>query len=131
VWDTVGKHPELGNEGFAGTTSFEWIEGGAFLLMRSQFEHPKIPTTVAVIGSDNTAGDYFMLTFDAREISRKYDISVGDNMWRWSRSAPEFAQRFLATLSSDGNSMVGKGELSRDNIHWERDLDVAYTRRSG
>ncbi len=126
-WTTVGTHPQLPGT-LHGTTEFNWIEGGAFLLMHSAIDEPKIPSAVAIFGSDDDAGTYFMVYFDERGVSRKYDMSLRDNVWKWWRDSPNFSQRYVGTIADDGNTIIGKGELSRDNVTWERDLDLTYTR---
>ena len=35
-WNTVGTHPLVPGTTFHGHASFEWIEGGAFLIMHSE-----------------------------------------------------------------------------------------------
>ena len=111
-----------------GRTSFEWIEGGAFLIMRSEIHERAIPSAVAIFGSDDSTGEYFMLYFDERGVSRKYEVTLRDNIWRWCRNAPGFSQRFTGTLSDDGRTIVGKGEVTRDGATWENDLELTYTR---
>jgi hypothetical protein len=69
-----------------------------------------------------------MLYFDVRGVSRKYEVAVDPNSWRWWRDAPEFSQRFTVTVARDHRSMVGRGELSRDGSTWNADLDVTYVR---
>jgi hypothetical protein len=69
-----------------------------------------------------------MLTFDERGVSRKHEVSMRDNTWKWWRSTPGFFQRYEATITNDGNTIVGKGELSKDGVSWEKDLDLTYTR---
>ena len=127
-WRTVGSHPLLPAMTLHGHTSFEWIEGGAFLLMHSEIDEPGIPSGVAVFGSDDSADGCFMLYFDERGVSRKYEVVLRNNTWTWWRDAPGFSQRFTGTFADDGRSIIGKGELSRDGSTWERDLELVYTR---
>jgi hypothetical protein len=127
-WNTVGRHPLLPHQVLHGRTSFEWLEGGAFLIMHSEIEEPAIPSGVAIIGSDDSADEFAMLYFDERGVSRKYQISMQNNVWKWWRDFPGFSQRFTCTVSDDGRTMVGKGELSKDNLSWEGDLDLTYRR---
>ncbi|MBA3657804.1 MAG: hypothetical protein H0W69_10685 [Gemmatimonadaceae bacterium] len=127
-WKTIGRHPLLPHQVLHGRTSFEWLEEGAFLIMHSEMEGPDIPSGVAIIGSDDSAGEFMMLYFDERGVSRKYEISIHNNIWKWWRDFPGFSQRFTCTISDDARTMVGKGELSRDNSSWEGDLDLTYTR---
>jgi hypothetical protein len=79
TWRTTGTHPYLPNKTLHGRASFEWIEDGAFLLMRSEITEPEIPSGIAIFGSDNVTGEYFMLYFDERGVSRKYDVSFKKN----------------------------------------------------
>ena len=127
-WNTVGTHPHLPGTTLHGRTSFEWIEGGAFLLMHSEIEEPGIPSGVAIFGSDDATNEYFMLYFDERGVSRKYDVALRDNAWKWWRNAPGFSQRFTGTIVDGGRTIIGKGELSRDGSTWEGDLELTYRR---
>jgi hypothetical protein len=113
---------------FHGRTSFAWIEGGAFVIMHSQIDEPEIPSGIAIFGTDDTTGECVMLYFDERGVSRKYDVSLRGNVWKWWRNAPGFSQRFAGTIAADGRTIVGRGELSRDGASWEPDLALTYTR---
>jgi hypothetical protein len=63
-----------------GHTSFGWVDNGAFLAMR-QFETPSgPPQAVLVIGRDQAEGNYEVLYFDRRPMSRIYHMSL-----RWQR----------------------------------------------
>jgi len=128
TWNTVGKHPLIPETTLHGQSSFEWLEGGAFLIMHSSIEEPGIPTGIAIFGSDDSAREIFMLYFDERGVSRKYECAIHGRTWKWWREAPGFSQRFTVTVAEDGRSMIGKGELSRDGSTWEKDLQLTYTR---
>ena len=126
-WRTEGSHPYLPGT-LHGRSSFEWIESGAFLLWRSEIDEPGVPSGVAIFGGDESSGELFMLYFDERGVSRKYDVSMSGATMRWWRNAPDFAQRYTLEISPDGQTMVGRGELSKDGETWERDLDLTYRR---
>ena len=127
-WNTVGTHPLVPGTTFHGRSSFAWIEGGAFLIMHSQIDEPEIPSGIAIFGSDDTTGECSMLYFDERGVSRRYEVSVRENVWRCWRNAPGFSQRFAATIAADHRTIVSRGELSRDGAVWEPDLELTYTR---
>src|SRR5215207_1755205 len=91
TWITVGTHPLVPGTTFHGQTTFDWLEGGAFLRMRSQIDEPEIPSGTAVFGSDDATGECSMLYFDERGVSRRYEISVRDNARKWWRDAPGFS----------------------------------------
>ncbi len=128
VWNTVGTHPLVPGKTFHGKTSFQWIEGGAFLLIRSEIDEPEIPSGIAVFGSDNGTGELFMSYFDERDVSRKYDVAIEGNVVRWWRDSPDLSQRMVLTISDDGKTMHSQGEMSRDGGSWELDLQLTYSR---
>ncbi|CAN5268104.1 hypothetical protein BH11ACT3_BH11ACT3_20660 [soil metagenome] len=127
-WRTTGAHPMVPDTTFHGQTSFAWHEGGAFLIMRSQIDESEIPNGVAIIGSDDAAGTFFMIYFDEREVSRKYDVTLIERGFVWSRDEAGFAQRQTLEASDDGSRLTGSGEMSRDGGDWEGDLSLAYER---
>jgi uncharacterized protein DUF1579 len=129
TWDTVGTHPYLPGKTLHGRAIFELIEGGAFLRWRSEIDEPEVPSGVAILGSDNATGDYHMLYFDERDVSRKFDITIEGNEVRLQRSSPDFSQRMVLTVADDGRTMVSKGEMSRNGGAWEPDLQLTYSRR--
>jgi hypothetical protein len=111
-----------------GSVSFEWLEGGAFLVMRAGVEWSGPSGSVAVIGRDEMTETYSMLYFDARSVTRIYEMSFGDGVWKQWRSAPEFSQRFTGTFSDDGSTIAARWEKSSDGSHWDHDFDLTYTR---
>lgn len=127
-WKTVGTHPYLPGKTLHGRAAFEWIEGGAFLLMRSEIDEPEIPSGVAIFGSDDATGECYMLYFDERDVSRKYDVSIERNGLRWQRSSPDLSQRMVLTIAADRKTIFSKGEMSRDGGAWEPDLELNYSR---
>jgi len=127
-WTTSATHPMMPSERFTGESTFAWLDEGAFVIWRSSLNDPRFPVGVAIFGSDDERSEYFMLYFDSRGVSRKYDVNVEDNIIRWSRNAPTLSQRFTWTISGDGRTVTSKGEMSRNGGAWEGDLEVAYTR---
>jgi len=81
-WITTGTHGLTGDTILHGRTSFEWLEKGAFLMMRTVIDDPHFPSTVAIFGSDDSEKEYYMLTFDERGVSRKYEVTLRDNIWK-------------------------------------------------
>ena len=127
-WTTEGKHPLVPNTTLHGRSSFKWIEGGAFLVWYSEMDQKDFPAGIAIFGSDNGTGTYFMMYFDERSVSRKYDVSFQDGVIKWGRNAPGFSQRYSWTFTDNGNTIIGKGELSKDGVTWQQDLDLTFTR---
>jgi hypothetical protein len=125
-WQTTGSHPYIPHVELHGRVSFEWIEGGAFLMIRSEIDNPKFPDGIAIIGSDDDARAYYMIYFDERGISRKYDVSITKDQLTWWRNDTKFSQRFTMTIEQD--KLASHGEMSRDGGAWEQDLSLNYTR---
>ena len=128
TWNTVGTHPLTPGATYHGRTTFEWLAGGAFLVMHSRIDEPQIPSAIAVFGTDDATGECTMLYFDERDISRKYEVSFQGSELKWWRNAPGFSQRMTLTVSADGRTIVARGELSRDDAPWGPDLELTYTR---
>ena len=127
-WETEGAHPMLPGEAIRGTSTFEWLDGRRFVIWRSQYEHPKIPDAITLIGV--TDGQLSMHYFDERGVYRVYAASLDQGTWRYWRDAPapDLSQRFSGTFSDGGNTITGRGELSKDGSTWEDDLALDYRR---
>jgi hypothetical protein len=130
-WNTTGSHPYFPGTTFHGKTSFKRIEGGAFIMMSSHTDENEIPDGMAIIGSDDSTEEFFMLYFDERNVSRKYDLSATGKTITWWRNAADFKQKNTLIISADGNSIEGKGQMCREGKEWEDDLSLNYTRIQG
>lgn len=127
-WQTTGSHPYLPGITLHGRTTFDWLAGGAFLIMHSEIDDPNLPSGVAIFGSDDAAKKFFMLYFDERGVSRKYDVTMIGNTLTWWRDEPSFSQRFTIAIEDDGNTMASKGEMSREGAAWEKDIALTFVR---
>jgi hypothetical protein len=100
------------------------------VIQRSHYDHPEIPDAIAIIGV--TDGQLSMHYFDHRGVYRVYTVSVEGDRWRYWRDAPGFSQRFTGVLGDDGNTITGRGQLSRhgpgDEPSWQDDLAITYHR---
>jgi hypothetical protein len=126
-WATEGAHPLLPGEPIRGTSTFEWLDGRRFVIWRSHYDHPRIPNGITIIGiTDGLSMHYF----DQRGVYRVYAASLDRATWPYWRdaSAPDFSQRFTGTFSNDGNTITGRGQLSKDGTTWKGDLDLTYQR---
>lgn len=125
-WRTTGTHPMMTGAELSGRTSFDWHEGGAFLIMRSEVEEPSFPDGVAIIGSDDSAGRFSMIYFDERGVSRVMDVTVGEDTVTWRHDDPKFAQ--LLTIRKEGDRLVSKGLMSQNRGPWTDDLSQVFER---
>ena len=126
-WLTEATHPALPATVVHGRSTFEWLAGERFLIQRSQTDHPDFPDAIAILGAapDGLSMHYF----DSRGVHRVYEASVGDGVWRMSRRAPGFSQRFTGTFGDDGRTISGLWELSADDASWDDDVAITYRRR--
>ena len=118
-----------------GRATFEWIEGGAFLVQRSEaaWTHPgwvdNAPrTTRAVIGFDDATGEVVQLYADDRGAFRIYRGTVTDEEWLLQRAAPDFHQRFIGTFRDGGRTIDARWESSPDGEAWDLDFPITYRR---
>ena len=110
-----------------GLSTFEVIENSGFLVER-QGDIP-LPWSRWVMGRDDSEQNYSVLYFDDRSVSRKYEMSFNDDVWRKWRSAPGFWQRFEGNISKDGKTIKAYWEVSTDNgKNWKHDFDLTYKR---
>lgn len=122
------------------TTRFEWMEGEAFLVQRTDAAPSDIGVSpewvanspmpvITVIGLDDFSDRFSMLYADGRGVRRVYDMTFGDGEWRiWGQPGAEFFQRFIASLRDGGDVITGRWEASPDGSSWTVDFDVTYTR---
>jgi hypothetical protein len=114
-----------------GRTTFEWMDGGAFLIQRFTSTHaaPLSGTVsgMAVIGPvTDTEADFTQHYYDSRGVARVYHMTLEGDLWTLSREAPGFCQRYLATISPDSTVMTGAWEKSADRHEWEYDFGLTY-----
>jgi hypothetical protein len=127
-WKTTGSHPYFPGTVLHGRVSFEWVFGGAFLAQHTELDNPKFPNGIAIFGSDDMEKKFFVLYFDERGVSRKYDMTIKDNQVKWWRDDPAFSQRMNLTIKDGGNEMESSGEMSQKGKPWEKDLELTYSR---
>ena len=126
TWDTEATHPLL-DEVVPGSVTFEWLEGGRFLIQRSRNDHELFPDAICVIGAPEAGDGLAMEYFDSRGVRRTYVILLDGGVLRMWRDHPGFDQRFSATLGAD--AFEGLWQLAEKPGDWQDDLKVVYRRR--
>jgi hypothetical protein len=128
TWATEATHPEF--DGLVpGSTTFEWLEGGCFLIEHSRNDHESFPDSISVIGAPEAGDGLVMEYFDSRGVRRTYGVALENDVLRIWRDHPTFAQRYSAKLGRD--SFEGQWQLARTPGVWHDDLKVCYRRRDG
>jgi hypothetical protein len=128
TWSIDASHAMLAGDEICGEMMFEWLDGHRLLIQRSHYDHVDIPDAIAVFGVID--GQLSMHYYDSRGVHRIFALSFIDGTLRYARNAPapDFSQRMTFTLSGDGNTITGQGELSRDGTNWQEDLAITYRR---
>jgi hypothetical protein len=125
TWDTQATHPMFDGV-VPGSATFEWLDGGRFLIERSRNEHESFPDAISVIGAPEAGDGLVMEYFDSRGVRRSYRVSLDEGVWRIWRDHPGFDQRFVATLAPD--RFEGLFQLAETRGEWRDDMKVTYRR---
>ena len=126
TWETESTHPKI-DAVVPGAHTYEWLEGGKFLILRVHNDHELFPDAISVIGAPEDGDGLVMEYFDSRGVRRTYGVSLEDGVLRYWRDAPGFDQRFSARLAHD--SFEGLAQLARTPGDWQDDLRTIYRRR--
>ena len=125
TWSTEAKH-RLFDEVVPGTATYEWLEGGHFVVLRSHNDHELFPDAISVIGRPESGEGLVLEYFDSRGVRRTYGVSLEDGVMRWWRDHPGFDQRSYAKLTPDGFEVVF--QLAETPGEWVDDLRTTYRR---
>jgi hypothetical protein len=143
TWTTEATHPAMPGLTVHGSVTVEWLEGERFLIHRARTDHPDFPDSISIIGHteddrvDETThavpvsaerAPMRMHYYDSRGVYRAYEARIDNVAWRWWREVPGFSQRFNGTFTDGGDTIVGRSELRRDDVHWVDDLQITYRR---
>ena len=133
TWEMSMKFPEH-DEMSGGTLTYEWMDGGQFLIQRWEVpEVPEAPDGIAIIGDDPAGEGYLQHYFDTRGVARVYKMSVEGRVWRLRREEPDFsafdfAQRGEGRFSEDGRTIEGRWEMKQEGEP-DYSLDFEWTYR--
>ena len=127
TWTTEADH-RLVEGAVTGTVTFEWLEGGRFLIQRSRTEHELFPDGISIIGAPEDGDGLVLEYFDSRGVRRTYGVSCDDGVWRIWRDQPGFDQRFSAKLADD--VFEGVFQIAETPGDWQDDMKVVYRRRT-
>ena len=126
TWDTEATHPIV-DAVVPGAVTYEWLEGGRFVVQRTHNEHELFPDAIGIIGAPEEGEGLVMEYFDSRGVRRTYRIANEDGLLRMWRDAPGFDQRYVATLGEA--SFEGVWQVAETPGDWRDDLKVTYRRR--
>ena len=132
-WTEHIEHPDM--KGIPdGRVTFAWTLDGRYLLQSSAIPQPEFPDSLSLIAPGEDDGTYTQHYFDTRGVTRLYQLSLADGIWRQWRTAPDFSpldfwQRFAGIFSEDGKRIDARWEQSHDGgATWELDFPLTFTR---
>lgn len=105
------------------------MEGGAYLVMRSQVDHEELPDGMAIFSSDSSLHTILLSWFDERGVSRVCPVSVTGNSVSWYHDDPKFMQRVTITAEESRNRMVSEGTMAKNGGPWGPDPSQVFLRR--
>jgi hypothetical protein len=120
TWRTEARFPN-GVSG-TGTTTFELVLRGEYLLQRATVEVDGPPEGLMVIGP----GEHGAPTqhyFDSRGVTRRYAMTLEGDTWTLERDG---VQRYLGRFEDD-DTIRGAWEWFRDGA-WQHDFELDYRR---
>lgn len=109
--------------------TFGWLDN-AFIIWhwRGKNEVPKA-TSIINRKREKQNNKYIMFYYDVRGVSRIFEMSYENSIWKFWREDHDFYQRFEGKISEDKQTIIGKGEISHDGgKSWKHDFDISYTR---
>ncbi len=125
TWVTEATHPQFDGV-VAGRVTFEWLEGGHFLIMRGTTEHELFPDNLSIIGPPEDGDGLISEYFDSRGVRRTYEVAFAAGELRIWRDHEGFDQRFSARPQPD--RFAGLWQLARTPGEWHDDLAMSYRR---
>src|SRR3954447_21856336 len=90
TWSTEAKH-RLVDEVVLGSATFEWLEGGHFVVARSHNDHDLFPDAISVIGRPESGEGLVLEYFDSRGVRRTHGGTLEDaanRRWRARAALP-------------------------------------------
>lgn len=120
TWRTEARFPN-GVSG-TGTTTFELVLGGEYLLQRATVEVDGPPEGLMVLGPDEH-GAPTQHYFDSRGVTRRYATTLEGDTWTLERDG---VQRYRGRFEDD-DTIRGAWEWFRDGA-WQHDFELDYRR---
>jgi hypothetical protein len=121
TWQFTMHHVDM-PEPVTGQQRYERVLEGAFLLQHWTYDRPEFPDAMGLLSADR----YHY--FDARGITRVFDLDVDAGGWSTVRLDEEFSQRNTARFRGP-DAMEGTGEKSSDaGLSWQPDFTMTYRR---
>ncbi|TFB22129.1 hypothetical protein E3U55_07450 [Filobacillus milosensis] len=132
-WELEVIHPHFKTNSINGQTVFDWMEKEKFIVQRTLINQPEFPSSTIVYDYDAKTDIYLQHYFDSRGVTRLYNMSFENDVWKVWRDTPDFSQldfsqRFVGVINESGDTIQSSWETSEDNKNWEHDFKIIYRR---
>lgn len=135
-WHTEGAQLEgpLGPAApFVAVETFEWLDGGRFLIHRMDGRFGRQPAACVEVWGKEEGGNLTAHAYYNDGNTNTWNLdSVGDTLvlrGSWGQSpASTFQVRCTLSFTEAGNTLVGKWEQSRDGRAWKVFLETRSTK---
>jgi Glyoxalase-like domain len=135
-WEIEARFPGDAGPPSAGPrprSRFEWALDRQFLVQRTEVPVPEVPDSLAIVSVDPDTGAYTQHYYDSRGVVRLYAMTLADRLWTLTRESADFTplhfrQRFVGTVSEDGDTIAGAWEMGIDGGGWRHDFALTYRR---
>ncbi|MDN7242824.1 hypothetical protein QWY14_13505 [Planococcus sp. N028] len=129
-WDMEVTHPHIQPNPILGHSSIEWMEE-KYIIQRIQINKSEFPSSTTIYDWDAKMDQYVMHYFDSRGVTRLYQMTLGDGVWKWWRDKADFSslkffQRSTGKVDETGTVIESILEKSDDGINWEHDFKTVY-----
>ena len=132
TWRVEVTHPHLQPNPIVGETKFEWLDE-MYIIQRTHIDKAEFPSSMIIYDWDAASGNYMQHYFDSRGVTRLYQMSFEDGVWRLWRDAADFSsldflQRFIGKSDESGSVIESVWEQSEDGVDWKHDFKLLFKR---
>lgn len=132
TWTVEVTHPHLQPTPIMGHTRFEWLNE-SYIIQYTHIDKAEFPSSTIVYDWDPQRNHYLQHYFDSRGVTRLYQMSLEEGIWKLWRDTADFSplhffQRFTGEIDESGNKIESSWEQSDDGINWAHDFKVLYRR---
>lgn len=110
----------------SGQTTFEWMEGGCFLMQHVNFDGAK---GIEIIGYDEESKSLKSHYFDQSGVILEYTYVVDDDTMTVSIDMPRAKGQFIGKFSEDGDEATGRWEWTQDGVQMGYDATLTRIKR--
>jgi hypothetical protein len=134
-WHTEGRQLEsaLGPASpFVAVESFEWLEGGRFLVHRLDGKLGERPSACLEVFGSNDARELYGQAFYSDGNTTTWQVEAAHHTvslsGTWTREGQQWRVRYSGRVIEEGNALEAKWEHSRDGREWTTFLETRATK---